>query len=289
MGMHGQSTVGHDLPRVRWFATIARMCPSTEAPRLQPLTISAPFGNYIQPAGCTATLGTFTAEARPGRVWRIISTVRYYPRLGAWVNRIGLRNPGIDHLARRVADGSVDVSDKLVSVHGLDDRQWYMLLDRTAALAPLGVELNMSCPNIGAVDWPTDLFRRASALGVPVVVKLPPVNYHLLFEQAMEAGLRRYHCCNTLAVRAGGISGKPLKPVTLQCIRDLRALAGDAAGTLTLIGGGGITTPGDVDDYADAGATHFAVGTKVFNPRYLLSTAGIEPIRVQAAKRSMAG
>jgi len=70
-------------------------------PRLRPLIVSAPFGNYIQPAGCTATLGTFTALRRGGvinRAWRVLLTVRYYRRMKAWVNRIGLRNPGIDWL-----------------------------------------------------------------------------------------------------------------------------------------------------------------------------------------------
>jgi len=85
-------------------------------PGLKPLVVSAPFGNYIQPDGCTATLGTFTAASRPGRLWRILKTVRYYPRLRAWVNKIGLRNPGIGWVENKVAAGKLDLSDKLVSV-----------------------------------------------------------------------------------------------------------------------------------------------------------------------------
>ncbi|MFA7237460.1 MAG: hypothetical protein WC058_11395 [Phycisphaeraceae bacterium] len=247
-------------------------------PDLQPLIISAPFGNYIQPAGTTPTLGTFTAAARPGRVIRILKTVRYYPRLRAWVNQIGLRNPGIDWLIARARSGKINLADKLVSIHGFTDSDWYTLLEKTAALKPLGIELNMSCPNVGQIDWPQDLFTHAAKLPVPGVVKLPPVNYHDLFAQSMQAGLRCYHCCNTLPVPAGGISGKPLKPVALQCIRDIRRLAADQCDDLFIIGGGGITTPADIDDYRAAGATRFAIGTKVFNPQYLFSHAGVQPL-----------
>src|SRR5690606_12013187 len=108
------------------------------------------------------------------------------------------------------------------------------------------------------------------------IAKLPPVNYSLLAEQAIAQGVRTFHCCNTLPSPGGGVSGKPLKPVALQCIRDLRARY--ASLQLTILGGGGITTPADIDDYAAAGADHFAVGTKVMNPKYLLTQAALQPL-----------
>jgi len=262
-------------------------------PDIQPLVISAPFGNYIQPAGCTATLGTFTAAPRPGRVWRILRTVRYYPRLRAWVNRIGLRNPGIDWLVERVAAGRMTVADKLISIHGFEAADWWTLLEKTAPLQPAGIELNMSCPNVGEMNWPADLFGRAAGTGVPIVVKLPPVHYALLFEQATEAGLRCFHCCNTLPIPAGGMSGKPLQPVALECIhelRDHRAPRIDAGlvEELRIIAGGGITEPADITAYAEAGAWRFAVGTKVFHPKYLFSHRGLKPL-IEAAGQATGG
>ena len=245
------------------------------------LIISAPFGNYVQPRGMTPTLGTFTLEPRPGRVWRILRTVRYYPRAGAWINQIGLRNPGLGWLAQRAADQRIDLTDKIVSIHGFSDDQWYRLLDQSAALSPMAVELNMSCPNVGAIEWPADLFTRATGQLQQVIVKLPPVNYHLLVEQAVEQGVRSFHCCNTLPTPRGGISGKPLKPVALQCVRDLRERFPTLQ--LTLIGGGGITSPQDIDDFAEAGADHFAVGTKVMNPVYLFTHRGLAPLRERVA------
>ena len=116
------------------------------------LIVSAPFGNYVQPDGVTATLGTFTANARGGRVWRILKTVRYYRRLRAWVNKLGLRNPGMPWLVARVEAGKIDVKDKLVSIHGFADEDWDKLLGACHAMRPLAIELNMSCPNVGEIS-----------------------------------------------------------------------------------------------------------------------------------------
>lgn len=260
---------------------------TTMIDNLEPLIISAPFGNYIQPQGATATLGTFTAARRRGRVRQVLRTVRYYRKLGAWVNKIGLRNPGIDWLAGRVQTGKIDVADKIISIHGFNEDDWRQLLEKTASLKPLAIELNISCPNVGEVNWPDWLFERAvsagAQAGAEVIVKLPPVNYELALGQARAAGIKIFHCCNTLPVVAGGMSGKPLKPLSLHCVKYLRNSADGA--DLTIIGGGGIYEAEDIDDYAAAGADHFAVGTKTMNPALLFSYKTLQPL-IEKAKQS---
>jgi dihydroorotate dehydrogenase len=217
---------------------------------------------------------------------QVIRTVRRYGRIGAWVNKIGLRNPGIDWLAHRVRAGKIDPADKILSIHGFTEADWWKLLDAAAEIRPLAVELNMSCPNVGHIDWPLDLFRRAAGNGTAVVVKLPPVNYHDIFRQAVDAGLRVFHCCNTLPVPAGGLSGQPLKPVALQCIRAiLDQSSAPLRSELRIIGGGGIVCPADIDLYADAGAHHVAVATKVFHPLYLFTHAPLRPLIDHARRR----
>ena len=260
------------------------------APRLSKLIVSAPFGNYVQPEGFTPTVGTFTFARRRGRVRQILRTVRWYPGIGAWVNKIGLRNPGLSWYLDKAAAGKADPSSALVSIHGFSADEWSSLIQRAAAACPLGVELNMSCPNVGSIDWPEGLFAEAvaaasSAADQPedhplVVVKLPPVNWELMADRAVEQGVRVFHCCNTLPVPRGGVSGKPLMPVALAVVRAMRAKFGDG---VTLIGGGGITAAEDVAAYRDAGADHFAVGTKVMSPRYLLSHRGLRGLRTAAA------
>ena len=248
-------------------------------PAVKPLVISAPFGNYVQPKGATATLGTFTLHERKGRVVQVLRTVRYYRRLGAWVNKIGLRNPGIDWLVARSKAGRTDVQDKIVSIHGFDAGQWSELLAKTATIKPMAIELNMSCPNVGEINFPDGLFDEAAACGCSIIVKLPPVNYQDLLHHALKAGLRDFHCFNTLPVPAGGLSGRPLKPIALQGIRDVRRLAGEAGVDdceLRIIGGGGIRLRTDIDEYKAAGADRFAIGTRCFNPLLLFSTSSLD-------------
>lgn len=248
---------------------------ASAAPAILPAVISAPFGNYVQPAGATATLGTFTAAARPGRVWRIVKTVRYSPTFKAWVNKIGLRNPGMPWLVARVGAGKIDVRDKLVSIHGFTPDDWRVLLEQAAQIRPLAVELNMSCPNVGHINWPETLFADALATGVPVVVKLPPVRYEEMASQAFKAGVRVFHCTNTLPIERGGLSGAPLKPIALEVVRAMRREYADAIG---IIGGGGVRTPQDVDEFVAAGANHVALGTITMNPILLLTHRPIAPL-----------
>ncbi|WP_236254256.1 beta/alpha barrel domain-containing protein [Mucisphaera calidilacus] len=241
---------------------------------MEPILISAPFGNYIQPEGSTPTVGTFTAMARGWRVWRILRTLRYSISLDAWTNRIGLRNPGMPWYARRVAAGKKRADHAVVSIHGFDRPQWSELLALTAEVEPLAVELNMSCPNVGEIGLPEGLFEEAVATGVPVIVKVPPIRFEAMSEKAIEAGVWGFHAVNTLPVRGGGMSGAPLHPLALRCVADLRRMIGDHG--QKIVGGGGIIRNHHIDAFVDAGADYVALGTKTMDPR-LLFTDG--PVR----------
>lgn len=245
-------------------------------PGLEPLVISAPFGNYITAPGVTSTAGTFTVADRAGFLrwwlwWRIARTLRPMWAVGGWRNKLGLPNPGLPFLRRH---GSWKLPGRLLSIHGFQAGEWDELLAwcRDGAPATMtGIELNVSCPNVGHLSVPADLFGKAVATGRPVVVKLPPVHWWETFRAAVAAGVRAFHCCNTLPSPAGGISGKPLKPVCLDAVKRIRDEAGGDG--LLLIGGGGITTESDVADYRSAGADAFAVGTALLKPRYWLPFA----------------
>ena len=252
---------------------------------LEPLIISAPFGNYVYPPGTTPTLGTFTAERRGGRpaaFGRTLLTVRYYRRLGAWVNRIGLRNPGIDSVVGVAADKAA-LDSAIVSVHGFESADWDHLLQRVAQLQPLAVELNISCPNVGELSWPPTLFEKSLATGVPVIVKLPPIRFQQLAFDAASAGIKWFHATNTLPVAGGGMSGAPLKPVALQAVRWLRDEFGSE---IRIVGGGGIRTAGDVAEYAQAGADRFAVGTLAMRPSAPFSDKWIAEVRSAAQRHA---
>ena len=57
--------------------------------------ISAPFGNYVKPKGCISVTGTFTRNPQGNRLWSVLKTLRYNRKLGGWVNKLGLPNPGL--------------------------------------------------------------------------------------------------------------------------------------------------------------------------------------------------
>lgn len=252
---------------------------------MERIIYSAPFGNWIgqgQP-GVTPTLGTFTLKNRGGllyRLWRMARTLRYSPLLRAWVNRLGLPNPGIENgLAT-----PLKLQNAILSLHGFDTADWLQLLDRVEVYLdhlgnnvwPLAIELNLSCPNVKDDPVkPAEVMNRAMALqrkhtftgqlAPHVIVKIPPVRWSGLVECAVNAGVHFIHACNTLPVKRGGMSGKPLKPISLGVIETIRRRYGSSL-KQGIIGGGGITSLDDIRDYHDAGADHFAIGSALFNP-----------------------
>jgi dihydroorotate dehydrogenase len=242
------------------------------------LIIGAPFGNYLNWANCTPTLGTFTRNYRGGvlwRLWRCLLTLRPHPRLRAWSNRLGLPNPGLNWLGEQVISQRINLTGKIVSISARCDNDWYALLYGTQVLAgmpggcPAAVELNVSCPNCGDTDTTdyVNIFTGAvrylqETSGIAVIVKLPPVSYRDLAAKANYFGCRGVHCCNTLPTPAGGLSGKPLQPLSLEAVRYCRSLNQ----SWTIIGGGGIVGPEDVARFTEAGADHFAVASALLNP-----------------------
>ena len=61
------------------------------------LIISPPFGNYIELPKCKSVKGSFTLNPREGLIKQIFKTLRYSFKYGGWINKIGLRNMGLDY------------------------------------------------------------------------------------------------------------------------------------------------------------------------------------------------
>lgn len=247
------------------------------------LIASAPFGNWIQHSDVTSTVGTYTVSNRAGfkkwRLWwKVASTLRRYRKIQAWTNKLGLPSPGLEYLKSL---SPAYLAGKIFSIHGFDQWEWAALLHfvKLQDPKPEALELNVSCPNVGELSVPASLFRDANhdELGCPVIVKLPPVNWEFTFETAYDAGIRNFHCCNTLPTPCGGMSGKPLKAVSLGVIREIRrrTRSNTTEERVKIIGGGGITEPRDIANYYDAGADYFAVGSGWLKFRYLFRRARV--------------
>jgi dihydroorotate dehydrogenase len=229
---------------------------------MKSLIIGAPFGNYLDRPYATSTTGTFTLARRGGtlyRWWRVLRTLRYDSRIGGWVNKLGLPNPGIDSVR-------LDQSSRIVSVLGFSSEEWVSLIVECVRIGPLAVELNLSCPNVHSSPSVVDV---EMAVGIAldnrlkVIAKLPPVRWMDLARPLFSMGVRHFHLCNTIPTPRGGISGNTLKQYSLWAVRDVREAWAEEVDT---IGGGGITNEEDVKDYLTAGANRVSVASMLLNP-----------------------
>lgn len=70
------------------------------------LFISPPFGNYIHLPYTTSIKGSFTLYERPGLFTQIYQTLHYSTEYNGWINKIGLRNNGIDYAIKKYNNDS---------------------------------------------------------------------------------------------------------------------------------------------------------------------------------------
>lgn len=232
---------------------------------IQPLVIGAPFGNYLTREYATSTVGTFTLYKRAGalgRLWRVLRTVRYYPRPGAWINQLGLPNPGI----HRVPIGGGHLRDKILSVRGLAPEEWLPLAQVAVYHQPLALEVNLGCPNVATIGADESVRAVEAVMQTyrgHLIAKLPPVRWMDFVRPLWRLGVRHFHLVNTLGTPRGGISGKPLLPLALWAVAEVRQAFGQ---DVTILGGGGITSAEDVRAFRRAGADRVAVASLLFNP-----------------------
>lgn len=218
---------------------------------IEKILISPPFGNYIRLKGATSVKGSYTWHHRPGLLKQILKTLR--PIRGGYINKIGLRNPGIQSI-------TFDETS-LYSIVGMNTSEWDFLLDYLPPNCKM--EINIGCPN----SWQSciDLcqIRRFIERFPFVSFKLPPaptVTEHI--QQLIDVGASTFHLCNTLPTPRGGESGQRLKQFVMPLIAHVK----NKHPNLCLIAGGGIYTLGDLLDYRNAGADHFSLSTVWFNP-----------------------
>lgn len=221
---------------------------------LQKAIISAPFGTYIQLPGATSTRGTFTSMRRPGAIWGAFTRIDFpYPWESRGItNRMGMRNPGIN------SQNFEKYPDAIWSIYGFDYEDWLKIIDSVPKDAT--VELNFSCPNVQnimSLKQITYLTTIAAMKFAKVIIKLPPNNFAIdLWDAAMSAGIRIFHCCNTLKTSKGGMSGRIIQAYSIPIVIRIKRES-DAE----VIIGGGIYTADDVYLLKNTGADYFSLGT----------------------------
>ena len=221
--------------------------------------ISAPFGNYIKPVECVPVTGTFTRNPRGNRVWSVLKTLRYNRKLGGWVNKLGLPNPGLRAGLERHIRGEVL---SIAETKRGDFQKMNNIIPLNQSL-----EINFSCPNLKK-KLPLDgasIFTKVKSRKW-CIAKLSPLTDGDELEFVIEhLGFKQLHFSNTLPLpyNKGGLSGATLKPYTLELIELVRERWGDS---VTVIAGGGVSDFSGVMEYLLAGANHVSIGSVCFNP-----------------------
>ena len=220
--------------------------------------ISPPFGNYIELPKTIRIYGSFTVEPRDGLFFQVLKTLRYSFKYHGWVNQIGLRNKGIDWALTNVP------YNHIVSVAIMHDSDVPLLLSKIPKNR--NIELNVSCPNVIKTASGNHLGNFLNNHRKWCIIKLSPKTTFSQIDFFYKQGFRQFHCCNTVPVPEGGLSGIAVRSYSDQQIKYLREKYPDTE----LIGGGGVTKWKDVLDLQNSGANHFSVSTGFFRPFRIL-------------------
>ena len=211
--------------------------------------IAAPFGNYLKYKNAISVSGTWTLNPRPGKIKQIIKTLRYTKR--GWVNKLGLRNSGIDFGLKRKYD--------ILSIAAIDYNDWEEL--HKIIPEDSNVEINLGCPNIQPNMW-TGFNNFTQDSKEWCIAKVPPTFTESQIDFVIDAGFKQIHACNTLPVDKGGLSGKEIIPHTIRILKYIKK----KYPKVSVTAGGGITSKEDVNRYKDCGADHFSLGSVCFAP-----------------------
>lgn len=218
------------------------------------LFIGPPFGNYISLPFTVSIKGSYTYDERPGLIGQILRTLRYSFEHHGWINKIGLRNKGIDYAMAHYNPKHI----YSLAILNYDE------IEALEAKVPknANIELNVSCPNAEKHMVSDGIKRFLNGQRRWCIVKISPLCTMEEFAKYYDQGFRQFHCSNTMPTPRGGLSGPVLRANNLNLIREIKYKYPD----VEIIGGGGIQSYGHMLQYRDSGAQHFAVSTLFFHP-----------------------
>ena len=222
-----------------------------------------------------------TLQPRIGNI-----TPRVTETPGGMLNSIGLQNPGVDAVVAKYAGTWAGwKTPVIVNVAGESVADYVEVVRRLEGVPGVaGIELNISCPNVGrgglqfaidagAASEVTAAVRRATDL--PLLVKLSPnvADVRPIARAIADAGADALTAINTLSGIAlalsrkrpllgniyGGLSGPAIKPVALRIVYEVSQVV-----DIPVVAIGGVTELADVLDFLAVGAVAVQVGTAIF-------------------------
>jgi dihydroorotate dehydrogenase (NAD+) catalytic subunit len=215
----------------------------------------------------------------PHRVWETASGM---------LNAIGLQNPGVDHVVRRILP-TLDFSETrfIANVCGSTIEEYAEVARRFDDSPIDAMEINISCPNVkeGGVafgNYPDMSARVVEACrkvtAKPLITKLSPNQTDIAANAiaCIEAGSDALAVINTvmgMAIDAdtrrpvignvqGGLSGPAIKPIALLKVHQVYEHARNRG--IPIIGQGGVETARDAIEFLIAGASTVGLGTALF-------------------------
>ena len=278
---------GLDLPSVDMQASIGGV--PVVSPVLTASGCSA-FGRELDPFFDLEGIGAVVTKSVQLRPRSGRATPRMAETPSGMINSIGLQGPGIegllsDELPWLAARGA----RAFVSIAGSRTEDFAELAERLrGAPGVLGIEVNISCPNVesrgevfacnpDASAAVLAAVRAAADPAHPVYAKLTPdvTDIVPVARACADAGANGLSMINTLlglvidpdTMRpvlggvTGGLSGPAIRPVALRCVWQVHA----ALPNVPILGMGGIRTGLDALQFVLAGAGAVSVGTAVFN------------------------
>ncbi|HSU74406.1 MAG TPA: dihydroorotate dehydrogenase [Terrabacter sp.] len=245
-----------------------------------------------------ADLGAFVtksvmAEPRSGR-----GTPRMAETPSGMLNSIGLQGPGIDAFVEEDLPWLQSVGARVLpSIAGSSSTEYAHVAARLRASrafdSVVGVEVNISCPNVAnrGLVFACDPLASAKVIAlvreqlprhIPVFAKLSPdvTDITAIAAACVKAGADGLTMINTLLGMVidtdrlrpqlggvtGGLSGPGIRPVAVRAIWQVRqAMFEGRIPTVPIIGVGGVRTGRDALELVAAGASAIQVGTVVFN------------------------
>ncbi len=245
-----------------------------------------------------AGLGAFVtksvmAQPRSGR-----GTPRMAETPSGMLNSIGLQGPGIAAFVQHDLAWLKSVGARaLVSIAGSSSGEFAdvaaMLRASDAFDAVVGVEVNISCPNVAnrGLVFACDPLASAKVIALvreqlprdlPVLAKLSPdvTDIVSVASACVKAGASGLTMINTLLGMAidtermrpqlggttGGLSGPGIRPVAVRAVWQVRAAMFEGRfPTVPIVGVGGVRTGRDALELVAAGASAIQVGTATFH------------------------
>jgi len=219
------------------------------------LFISPPFGNYINLPNTMSIKGSYTLQPRPGILAQIFKTFRYSFKYKGWVNKIGLRNKGLEYGIK-----NYNPYRDIISIAILDKEE----IPKIINLLPenTNIELNISCPNVNESLEHTQLCSFINPKRQWCIIKLSPLTEMKLIDRYYKQGFRQFHCSNTIPIEEGGLSGASIIPYTTQLVKTIKNKYSD----VEIIAGGGIYDISVYNTYKNFGANHCSISTIFLHP-----------------------